>query len=167
MKAWVMKAWVILALGSLGMLGMAQRSLAHGAVLTYKATQAYEIIATYDNGDPMKNAQIVIFSPTAPAAPWKTATTDEAGRFLFSPPSPGNWEVQVRQAGHGDLLVIAVDDPAIARADETEVQKGVAQTNEATAPSGTLNPLQKSLMAGSVIWGFVGTALFFSHGKKR
>jgi len=162
-----MKAWWILALGPLGMLGLAGRAIAHGAVLTYEATQAYEITAAYDNGDPMKNAQVAIFSPDDPVAPWKTATTDEEGHFLFSPPSPGNWEVQVRQAGHGDLLVIAVEDAAIAQTDEAEAQEVVAQTDEAIAPSGTLNPLQKGLMAGSVIWGFVGTALFFSHGKKR
>ncbi|MBD2156589.1 carboxypeptidase regulatory-like domain-containing protein [Leptolyngbya sp. FACHB-16] len=149
------------------MVGMAEGAIAHGAVLTHKTTQAYEIIAAYDNGDPMKNAQIAIFSPNDPVVPWKTATTDEEGRFLFSPPSPGSWEVQVRQAGHGDLLVIAVDDPATAQTDGAAAQKVVPQTEEATAPSGTINPLQKGLMAGSVIWGFVGTALFFSHGKKR
>lgn len=167
------------ALAPLFLLGVAERAIAHGAVLEYNATQAYEILATYDSGTPMVEAQVAIFSPENPSEPWMTGVTDAEGRFLFTPPTPGNWEVQVRQAGHGDLVVIPVAEGAIAAtpAAESTDAPPAAQETAATSPATPPNSspqaftgLQKGLMAGSVVWGFVGTALFFSQKgslKKR
>jgi nickel transport protein len=164
---------------------MAERAIAHGVLLEYEATSAYEIMATYDSGQPMAAAQVAVFSPDNPSEPWMTGMTDTEGRFLFSPPSPGNWEVQVRQAGHGDLVVVPVAETAIAagatapdapaaEADtETAAEDAAAGTMVAQAPTAstrgssdrTFTGLQKGLMAGSVVWGLVGTALFFSQQR--
>ena len=178
------------ALLPLVLLGVAERAIAHGVVLEYNATQAYEVTAAYDTGEPMAEAQVAVFSPDEPSEPWMVGTTDAEGRFLFTPPSPGNWEVQVRQAGHGDLVVIAVEGEAIASAPTAESEASGAEAADSTdtpgvdteaateAPattqtqgeqgnSGSSSPsitgLQRGLMAGSVVWGFVGTALFFSQ----
>ncbi|WP_439346408.1 carboxypeptidase-like regulatory domain-containing protein [Vacuolonema iberomarrocanum] len=178
------------ALLPLVLLGMAERAIAHGVVLEYNATQAYEVTAAYDTGTPMAEAQVAVFSPDNPSEPWMTGTTDAEGRFLFTPPSPGNWEVQVRQAGHGDLVVIAVEGEAIAAAPTAESGSPSTEATDTTdtpgvdtetameSPATTLTPgessnsgssspsitgLQRGLMAGSVVWGFVGTALFFSQ----
>jgi nickel transport protein len=172
------------------LLGVTERAIAHGVVLEYNTTQAYAVTATYDTGRPMVEAQVAVFSPENPSEPWMVGTTDAEGRFLFTPPSPGNWEVQVRQAGHGDLVVIAVEGEAIAAAPTAESESpsleatdamdapGVdaetamgspATTSTLGEPSnnGSSSPpitgLQRGLMAGSVVWGFVGTALFFSQ----
>ena len=68
---------------------------------------------------------------------------------MFTPDStkPGTWDVQVRQAGHGDMIHIPI--------------------GEDLALTGTTGytTLQIMLMGASVIWGFVGTALFFSYRR--
>lgn len=182
----IRKRWHHLgALLPLLLLGVTERAIAHGVVLEYNTTQAYEVTAAYDTGMPMAEAQVAVFSPENPSEPWMVGTTDAEGRFLFTPPSPGNWEVQVRQAGHGDLLVIAVEGAAIAAAptagseapgveatdtpgvDAEAAPEAPAATSGARSSSGASSQpftgLQRGLMAGSVVWGFVGTALFFSQ----
>jgi nickel transport protein len=144
-----------LAIAPFVWLGLPSRAIAHGAVLQYSTTQAYEITAAYDSGQPMTAAQVAIFSPDNPSTPWMMGTTDDQGQFLFTPPTPGNWEVQVRQAGHGDVVVIPVSDRP------TSSTEGGAEGDRSR--SGAFDNWQKGLMAGSVLWGCVGTALFFSQ----
>lgn len=166
-------------LSLLCLLGWQTRATAHGVAIEYQPTQAYEINAAYDTGEPMVDAQVVVFAPDDPATPWLTGTTDATGQFLFSPSTPGNWEVQVRQAGHGDVLVIPVAEVAAASPASSSNDPNSASPNSTspdsigstTFPSATstteeYSPLQKSLMIGAVLWGCVGTALFFARSKK-
>lgn len=143
--------WKFLALLFLfWVLGLQIRVVAHGVDVGYELTQALKVTAIYDTGEPMANAQVVVFSPSDPSTPWLNGSTDKQGVFTFTPDStqPGNWEVQVRQAGHGDVITIPV-----------------AGKTSAIATSTALTPLQTSLMIGSTVWGCVGTALFFSRRK--
>lgn len=136
----------------LAVMGQAEWAIAHGAKIDYKTTQALEIQASYDSGEPMANAQITVYAPGR-SEPWLKGKTDDKGRFTFSPDTtqPGNWEVKVRQAGHGDIATIPVGNTATAL----------------TSPSSTgSTPAQTAVMAASVLWGFVGTALFFARRKK-
>ncbi|MGF1496695.1 MAG: carboxypeptidase regulatory-like domain-containing protein [Elainellaceae cyanobacterium] len=151
---------------------LAPRAIAHGTQIEYRTTQALEVQASYDTGKPMANAQVVVYAPDNPAEPWLTGTTDEQGRFTFTPdPSlPGQWDVQVRQAGHGDIVSIPLGEP-VAEAAETggdaaEAEAAVAMVSNSVSGSTELDPLQKAVMAGAVIWGFIGTALFFMARKK-
>lgn len=164
MMASVTRKTALPLLSLLCLTGWASRAIAHGVDIQYQATQAYEIQAAFDTGEPMSNAQVAVFSPDDPAKPWATGTTDATGRFLFTPSAPGNWEVQVRKAGHGDILVIPVQGEATP-ASTTQP----SAENPAVIPGviATYTPLQKGLMMGAVIWGCVGTALFFARGKKR
>lgn len=128
---------------------------AHGAVIDYNMTNAIEIQSRYDTGTPLANAEVMIYAPNNPSEPWKTGKTDEQGNFVFIPDSEitGYWEVKVRQAGHGGLISIPVDT-------ETAI------TNTSSAQhSASLSPWQRGLMIGSVIWGCVGTALFFMKSQ--
>ncbi len=140
---------------SVGVPGLLQpfRANAHGVEMEYQATQAIQITANFDTGEPMVEAQVAVFSPENPSAPWMTGTTNEQGRFVFVPDDAvtGNWEVQVRQAGHGDIISIPVADGGV--------------TQESSLTGGGLSMVQKAVMAGAVIWGFVGTALYFSPRK--
>ena len=129
------------------------RSLAHGANIEYQSTTAIEINATYDSGQPMSKAEVSIYSPEEPSNPWLTGTTNENGEFIFipDPDKIGNWEVKVRQAGHGHIITIPLNDSEI-------------PTHQASSSSPkNYTPMQKGLMIISVGWGFVGTALFFSR----
>jgi nickel transport protein len=120
---------------------------AHGAKIEYTINMAVEIVATYDSGETMGAAQVTVYAPDDPATPWLSGTTDEGGRFTFMPDPviPGTWDVQVRQAGHGDIIHIPIGEGA------------------ASGGSSGFTPLQIALMSASVIWGFVGTALYFSR----
>jgi nickel transport protein len=123
--------------------------LAHGAHVTYRVATTVDLEAQYDNGEPMGGAQVAIYAPDDPTTVWLTGICDEEGRFSFTPdPSlPGTWDVQVRQAGHGDMVHIIIGEGGNADA------------------GGAHTPLQIVVMAACVIWGLVGTALYFSRRK--
>lgn len=147
----------LIPLLGVALLGWQTRAIAHGVTLEYQMTQALEIQAAYDSGEPMAEAQVTVYAPAAPATPWLQGTTDQQGRFVFVPDGtqPGTWEVKVRQAGHGDIVSIPI-------------QAGTDQLAFRTTASETTagyTPLQKGLMGAAVIWGFVGTALFFAKRK--
>lgn len=145
---------------------------AHGVKLEYQVTQAIQITAAYDTGEPMDNAQVVVFSPTDPSQPWLTGTTDQQGRFTFTPDStqPGTWEVQVRQAGHGDILAIPIEGEAATPGSTTSGAVDTVTDAPATVAPAASGPsytaLQQGLLVGSVVWGCVGTAFFFARPKK-
>ncbi|MGB7487272.1 MAG: carboxypeptidase regulatory-like domain-containing protein [Phormidesmis sp.] len=140
------------------------KAIAHGAVV--EATQtAVAIKATFDNGEPMAAAQVLIYAPSDPQTPWTKGQTDEKGYFVFDPaeqdagqdaaPTAGQWEVTVRQAGHGGTTTFAVGD-AVGSA-------GSVSTSSALPGNPSAAPMQRWISMAAVIWGFVGTALFFSR----
>jgi len=105
--------------------------------------------AAYDSGEPMAGAQVTIYAPDDPSTPWLTGVCDDEGRFSFTPDTAktGTWDVQVRQAGHGDIVHIPI---------------GVASTGNG---GGGNTPLQIVLMAVCVVWGSIGTALYFARRR--
>lgn len=126
--------------------GSAATVSAHGANIEYRTHTSVEIVATYDNGDPMSGAQVAVYAPDDLETARMTGLCDDEGRFAFEPDAdlPGTWDVQIRQAGHGDVVSIPVGD-AIAGGSGTT----------------TFTPLQIALMAACVIWGSAGTILYF------
>lgn len=150
-----MKRWSYFFLGlTLVYLGKTSQTLAHGANIDYKITQAVQIKAVYDSGQPMTNAQVVVYAPDNPSQPWLKGTTDEHGYFTFSPDfrQKGNWDVKVRQAGHGDIISIPLMS-------DSNTSLDLKSSNSA------YTPFQKAIMAITGVWGFVGTSLFFSRNK--
>jgi nickel transport protein len=129
---------------------------AHGALIDYTVARSIVVHARYDNGQPMSEAQITVFAPDNPAKAWLTGITDQEGLFSFVPdPSiPGTWAVQARQAGHGAMVHITID--ASGDAQQAMRDQGPGATG-----------LQRGLMAAAIVWGFIGTALFFSRRRTR
>jgi len=101
----------------------------------------------------MAEASVQVFAPDDPQTPVFTGTTDASGRYVFAPTQPGDWEVSVRQAGHGDIAVIPVEADSVIAS---------SFTNDAG-----LSPLQRVIVAGAVTWGCIGTALFFWRRGKQ
>jgi nickel transport protein len=122
---------------------------AHGVNLEYTSDVEIEITARYDSGAPMAGAQVVVYAPGDPATPWLTGVCDEEGCFSFTPDTsqPGIWDIQVRLAGHGGIIHVPVG------------------SSEAAAQGG-FSQLQIGLMAACVVWGAVGTALYFSRRRR-
>lgn len=143
-----MKWTLTILLGLLLIFSIAGTAFAHGSNIVYTIDVTVNLQSMYDTGEPMAGGQVVVYAPDDPSTPWLTGTCDEEGRFSFTPdPSkPGTWDVQVRQAGHGDMVHIVI-----------------GKEGATTQGSSGFNPLQIVLMGACVVWGFVGTALFFSR----
>lgn len=144
--------------------------LAHGAKIDYKIAPAISLKAMYDGGEPMSGAQIVVYAPDDPAEPWRTGKTDEQGRYTFTPDPAisGEWAVQARQAGHGAMMHVMLgeeDASDDADADPNKTVSVPAQTAQVQTTGQT--PMQRWMMTASVIWGFIGTGLFFSRKRKE
>ncbi len=131
---------------------LVSRVAAHGATIVTTSEQATVVVvaATYDSGEPMANAAVTVYAPDDPTTAWATATTDATGYYTFVPDTqrPGTWEVTVRQAGHGGTIYVAVAADATVTATTTPEVAGYT-------------PLQIVVMSAAVVWGFVGTALYF------
>ncbi len=130
--------------------------LAHGAKIQYRQTEAISIQATYDDGTPMDKAQVVVYAPSDLTTPWLTGVTNEEGYFSFVPDGDisGNWDVKVRQSGHGDIISIPITEGKLSADANGEMP---------LSDAGNYSPLQKIVMAAAGVWGFIGTALFFSR----
>ena len=143
----------------LALTAIPKQVLAHGASIGYSETSAITIDAQYDDGTPMANAQVVIYAPSDRATPWLKGTTDESGNFTFVPDTDpenlGDWDVKVRQAGHGDITSIPVTGDVGGNTADTQV----------SSDGGGYSSTQKVFMAAAGVWGFIGTALFFSRSK--
>jgi nickel transport protein len=178
MTAMKWKYW--LPLTALSVFGWQLPGFTHGVNINYEPASALQVTATYDNGDPMAEAQVVVYAPENPAEPWMTGTTNQAGQFTFTPDpaQPGNWEVQVRQAGHGDIVSIPLQAATTAASTDSSSDASTAGTTTATEPAiqvadtvakqtgQNFTAPQIVLMGAAGIWGFVGTALFFSRENK-
>ncbi|MBN1189419.1 MAG: carboxypeptidase regulatory-like domain-containing protein [Dehalococcoidales bacterium] len=129
--------------------GFASPAFAHGAKIEYTIGMSVDIVAMYDSGEPMGGAQVAVYAPGDPSHPWLTGVCDDQGRFSFTPDTslPGTWDVQVRQAGHGDI---------------THIPVGAGSDGSS---EGGNTPLQIVLMSLCVVWGCIGTALFFMRRK--
>ncbi|MEM9542573.1 MAG: carboxypeptidase regulatory-like domain-containing protein [Cyanobacteria bacterium P01_E01_bin.42] len=156
MKYWLFLLTVILS-------GLTRPAFSHGTDLKYREIEAIQIQATYDTGEPMIDAAVTVYSPDDPETPWLVGNTDQNGSFLFVPDRAisGNWDIKVRQSGHGNITTIPI----------SEIESPIDETASAESPQewssqGSYTPLQKAVMAVMGIWGFVGTALYFS-GRKR
>lgn len=126
--------------------------LAHGVNIEYTTKFEITILAKYDIGDPMAGAQVIVYAPDNPSTPWLTGICDDNGYFSFTADSskPGIWDVTVRQAGHGNIVHIPVGK-------ETDTSGSV----------GGYSYLQIALMSLCVIWGSLGTALYFWRKRRQ
>lgn len=138
------------------------RTAAHGVKIEYQSVQAIEIDAKFDTGEPMSEAQVTVYAPDNPSTPWLTATSDKNGKFVFAPDysKPGTWAIQLRKAGHGELINLPIAQ------DNATVNNLSARISKRQSTSRSFTPLQLILMGAAGIWGFIGTALYFSRGTR-
>ncbi|MBD2652099.1 carboxypeptidase regulatory-like domain-containing protein [Synechocystis sp. FACHB-383] len=176
-----MKSSLVLFFLAGGILSHTAPVLAHGVKVEHHSVAAIAVAAQYDSGEPMTEAQVLVYAPDSSSQPWLTGVTDEQGKFTFTPPGdrPGNWEVAVRQGGHGAMVTIpwqaktANDGTMDSGSEESNSDQMTPEITVASVPNAAaLSPMQRGITIGAVIWGFVGTALFFSsksqsHSKGR
>ncbi|MBE9221910.1 carboxypeptidase regulatory-like domain-containing protein [Cyanobacterium stanieri LEGE 03274] len=154
------------------------KTSAHGVLLEYEKVGAIALKAQYDTGQPMKNAQVLIYAPDTSQEPYLQGITDENGNFTFYPAqnTTGTWTVKVTTAGHGSIINIPIlssdvgkitPDNNINNQENNNVIFNSSQGQISNNISATPNNGQKLLMAMSGVWGLVGTALFFSRSNKE
>ncbi len=126
-------------------------AFSHAAMIEAETAQAIRLHAHFDNGAPMSHAQVVIYAPQDPTVPWGQGVTDRDGRLEFVlGPEVGRWSFQVRQAGHGAIAHIHIDDTG----------------TTVSALGNTQGWGQRIVMVALVAWGAIGTAAFALSRKR-
>lgn len=187
--------------------------LAHGVRINHTidaTTGAITITAAFDTGEVLDEAAVIIFAPNDLINPWSTGVMDETGAYTFTPDYSieGYWDIQIRKAGHGGLINIAITadmmPEEVPQDDETasEPQSTVTlsdgsqivisgdaqfqvngdivisatgsihdatttepQVSASDALGNGFTPAQIVIMSISIIWGCIGTALYFARRK--
>lgn len=135
----------------------------HAAIVQASEVAAVRVEGFYDTGEPMAGAQVAIFAPDDPAQPWLRGRTDAEGVFLFVPDGrEGRWSAQIRQAGHGGIAYL---ERTATGAPPTMAQTTMAQIQAGAQGSAGLTLLQKGVMVASLVWGCIGTALYFRRTR--
>lgn len=138
---------------SIFLLSTSTVALAHGVNINYEADMIYRIEAKFDNGQPIVNGQVTIYAPDNPTEIWGEGFTNEEGVYLFTPDQKiaGDWTIKIRQAGHGSSITIPIGS------------EGTIGGDKAYSGTTGFSLSQKLLMAACVVWGTVGTALYFKR----
>ena len=160
--SWRGTRWVILvaAAALVPSVGLTHGSNVAATVTRQVAVElTVAVEATYHSGRPMAGALVTVLAPRSPDEPWLKGECDAEGRFEFAPPvdRPGTWEVAVVSQGHGGRVSVEI-------AGEGE-EPGSSVVTAESSSTAHLTRLQKFVMGACVIWGLVGTALFFSRGR--
>ncbi len=112
-----MKLQLALPMAMVAIAGLAPQALAHMIETDFSLfDQELEFTSTFSTGEPVQDAQVIIYAPNNPDEPWGELTTDENGRFSFVPDAsiPGDWEVRIeKDLGHEDIWTVPVNEIGI------------------------------------------------------
>ena len=82
-------------------------ALAHGTAIELAVVDGdtLTIHAEFDTGEPMSEAQILVYAADNPREAWLTGVADENGDYSFPVDTSiaGQWSVSIRTAGHGEI----------------------------------------------------------------
>ncbi len=107
---------IILALPVLlGVVAMPSHTLAHTMFTNYLLNDTLDFQSTYSTDEAAKNAEVYVYAPDDLEEPWLETRTDEEGRFSFLPDTsiPGDWEVQIIDEGHGEVIIVPVTEEGV------------------------------------------------------
>ena len=89
-------------------------AVAHGVRVTVTNGPAVIVTVTYEDGSPVAATPWVVSAPGT-STPYQSGHTDPAGRVVFLPDRPGEWQVRVTSTdGHGTGTVVTVTADMIA-----------------------------------------------------
>jgi nickel transport protein len=136
--------WFILSLCMV----KAHSSLLHAHAISYElGSGGIAVQAFFDDHQPAKGLSVTVLSPGS-SEKFQTGKTDANGRFVFSPDSPGQWEMLIfDQMGHRLEITIPVN----------EAMKTVGNAAENTMPL-----YLKIIMGIAII-----CALFYLTGRMK
>ena len=156
----ISKAQAIAALFGLMLCAPASPLYCHGATYEVLTGGVVGIKASFDTGEPMAAARVLVFAPGETEKYYET-TADRNGTACFSPDREGMWVIQVlAEGGHGLRVNLPVDSSMSA-------QQGAGSAKQGTSSASGTSYLQKIIMAIAVAWGFIATGLFFSRKRDK
>jgi len=86
---------------------------AHGT--DYRVIEEAPMVAaefSYSDREPMRYAEVLVFSPENKDVEYQNGRTDRNGRFAFCPEMPGKWLIKVKDGmGHAVRAEVPVDFP--------------------------------------------------------
>lgn len=111
-----------LMLAAVGIAAVPTKAFAHQVQTDYilsgdqfTTQEDLKLRTTFSNGQPLKGAKVKVYSPEQAFRPYATGVTDSQGRVTVNVDEsvPGEWEVQIQRAGHGDILYVPVTEEGI------------------------------------------------------
>ena len=111
--------------------GSVRPAHAHNVETNYilSSQNELEIQVMFSNGEPFESAPVKIYSPDDFETPILEGSTDEDGRFAFAADTEaeaGEWKMKIGELGHGDILLVPVDEEGI---DIDQVSSGTTTPN--------------------------------------
>ena len=88
----------------------------------------------YDDNQPMRYAEVLIFSPEDDDIEYQNGRTDMNGRFAIYPDAPGKWRIQADD-GTGHLERVSIEVAADDTGEDTG-EEGVSSVSERTTAQG-------------------------------
>jgi len=116
-----MKAFALgLVLSLWLLLGGATPAWAHAAQTDYfvdlfASELQLEFTASFSTGEPMADADVIVYAPEDRETPWQEAETDADGHYTFKPDPElvGDWRIEFEKEGHADIRIVPIDDMGI------------------------------------------------------
>lgn len=141
-----------------------QSATAHGTAYRVLGNDPRTVTAEfyYSDKEPIRYAEILIFSPNDPKIEYQNGRTDRQGRFSFYPDTAGTWRIEVHD-GMGHKVQASVDVGEKAKSDE-ESSKQKAMPVAAQSPPDSM--FLKIILGLSLI-GNMFVAAQFLNGKKK
>lgn len=136
--------------------------LAHGVIIDIALQSPTVIVkSSYSLSQPLKGANVTVYSPSAMEIPWLTGITDNNGNFAFVPDSEGDWVFDVDdQKGHRERVTIAVAGEFFL----SEAAGG--KSPEQGSSSGTFQGKGYRIVTGlSLIFGIAGVFYGYRSGQ--
>lgn len=126
---------------------------AHGVKYDILEATPIALQASYDSGQPIPHAKVLVYAPGKSESDHESAS-DGNGVFCFLPDKAGEWKIEMSdRLGHGIRVSLNID-------------KDLNVEDLKEESKATLGLKQKLIMAFCVIWGALGTALFFKRKGK-
>ncbi|MFH2002825.1 MAG: carboxypeptidase regulatory-like domain-containing protein [Planctomycetota bacterium] len=123
---------------------------AHGARYEILHANPIAIKTSYETGEPIACAEVRVYAP-GETEPGHSGMSDANGIFCFLPDRAGAWVLEVCDAlGHGMRIHMNVSDNLVPESLDSGSGQG-------------WNLAQKVIMAICVVWGSIGTALYFKR----
>ena len=110
------KQFFVVLLVLVSLLGFPSKVFAHGVETNYSLNiKSLELQSLFSTGEAFKDAPVIVHPPAGSDYAPIAGRTNEQGMFVFEPDYSvsGEWEVEIGEDSHWDMLTIPVSDRGI------------------------------------------------------